>query len=83
MTPFNLNNWLQDLELDADWISSIDPDLATHQTISQTPAYFTIPDVAVTPITHQESDLGTDATTKSAYTTTGQLEMHNWPPGPA
>lgn len=48
-SPFNPDTWLQDLQLDADWISSIDPDLVTHQTTGQTPALSTIPDIAVTP----------------------------------
>ena len=46
---FNPDTWLQDLQLDADWISSIDPNLVTHQTVAQTPALSTIPDIAITP----------------------------------
>jgi hypothetical protein len=48
-TSFNLDNWPQDLQLDADRITVIDPNLVSHQTISQTPALSTIPDIVVTP----------------------------------
>ena len=46
---FDPDNWLQDLQLEEEWITSIDPNLTSQQTSAQTLALSTIPDVPVTP----------------------------------
>ncbi|KFY76604.1 hypothetical protein V498_09550 [Pseudogymnoascus sp. VKM F-4517 (FW-2822)] len=45
---FNPDNFLQNLQLVKDWISTIDPNFVTQQMLGQKPALSTIPDIPVT-----------------------------------